>query len=300
MDAPPPPPPLPLPPPPPPSRQGPAGPQLANGLALVPGEAEPQQRPYVPAPEQTAATPPTRAELFGLRGAVADKSVPPGPAPAAGAAKSARKESLSTPDSNDGDDDEEEVAVPEAAKPGPAATEREREVAAAMDDLLTTRRPVRVLEIITKHGDDVYGPVFAQAMRAIERMCKRKSGREACTKWLPLEGEQYPSRLPKRLVQVLDKLARGAGPKGANVAAPCIAIFGALRRIAGCDAGRAQIFHIKRPPLHEILPRLLQRIGGSKEAVRGALRLVKSLVPPPPPVRDYGPQPDRVPWQMWS
>jgi len=299
-------------PPPPPPRRGAPGPPAPPAPQQRPAAPAPQPAPaaaaaaraLAPAPAAAAApSPPSRAALFGLRRAVADKEVPPGPAPAAGAAKSARK--AAPPPAQDSDD-EDEVDEEEGTEAAAAGAKRprelsalEREIEAVMDDLETTRRPARVLEIIMKQGGNVYGPVFAAAMRAVVRICKKKKGRLACTGLLPIEGEKYPVRLPKRLVRELDTLARGGGgTKGTDAAVPSIAIFRALRGIAKCDRGREMVFHIKRPPLHEILPRLLLRIGRSKEAVLGALKLVKSLFPTPPPPRAFGPQPEYVPWHV--
>ena len=162
-----------------------------------------------------------------------------------------------------------------------------------------TTAPERVFNLLNEFGGDVHGPVVVACADAFARIAKTEKGRKECIKWFDVPDSRYCVRPPRRLLDVLSRLAQTPVARRDDAVATAVAICNALLNMAKLEQAREIICHVKRSPVHEVVPRLLPKISHSRDAVLAALKLVQQCLPPPPPLRKQGPVgPKNVRWHV--
>jgi hypothetical protein len=155
------------------------------------------------------------------------------------------------------------------------------------------------MELLNELGEDVHGAVVLACAGALSRIAKTDTGRKACVKWYAEPNSEFGKRPPRTLLDVLDRLSRTPVKRRNDAVAPALAILNALLAMAKLDDARGIIMRVKRSPVHEVVPRLLPKISGSRDAMVAALKLVKHCLPPPPPPPKLGPVgPRNIPWRV--
>ena len=145
------------------------------------------------------------------------------------------------------------------------------------------------MELLNELGEDVHGAAVLACADALARIAKSDKGRKACVKWYAEPNSEFGKRPPRKLLDVLDRLSRAPVKRRNEAVVPALAILNALLAMAKLDEARDIIMRVKRSPVHEVVPRLLPKISGSRDAMVAALKLVKRCLPAPAPPPKMGP-----------